>query len=633
MSGMGEPVQERTAEEPATGRPRRRWESAVVQTVLFVLIDAVIIVGAVTAAYAARFEGAVPPEWALMMPLTYIVALGVFLILFWLLRSYRVVWRYAGVDVLMRLGVATLGATALLLAIDVVSGSIVGLRPTPISVVLLTGVFTFLGAATIRSIGRIQVHMSEGTHGSGSRVLIVGAGDAGSLLLRDIASQPRLGYRVVGFLDDDPRKIGRSVRGTEVLAGIEALPEIVERERIDEVFVAAPAATVAERRRILDLCNTTSAVVRIVPGIALALGDVAVSQLRPVSIEDLLGRDPVDIDVAGIAESLAGRAVAVTGAAGSIGSELCRQIMSMRPRSLLLLEIDETRLYETYLELRKVDPFVPLMCVCDIRNETKVSRILAEHQVDVVFHAAAYKHVPLMELAPDEAIATNVGGTRSVLRACQAAGVDHFVLISTDKAVKPASVMGATKALAERIAIKYARDGVRISVVRFGNVLGSRGSVVPLFEEQLRDGGPVRVTDPEVTRYFMTISEAARLVLQAQALSDGGELYILEMGEPVRIVDLARKMISLSGAKTEIVFDGLRPGEKLHEALVHDDQSLRPTECVAILRLDALPCIEAGLDERVESLLTRARGADQLATIRELMALVHDYVPAPSGDR
>jgi len=351
-----------------------------------------------------------------------------------------------------------------------------------------------------------------------------------------------------------------------------------------------------------------------------------------VSIEALLGRDPVAIDVAGIAKTLAGRSVAVTGAAGSIGSELCRQIMLMHPRELHLLEIDETRLYELFLELRLSDADIPRMQICDVRDAGKVARILTENRVDVVFHAAAYKHVPLMELSPDEAVGTNVGGTRAVLSAALSAGVGHFVLISTDKAVRPSSVMGTTKALAERLAALYARKGLCVSTVRFGNVLGSRGSVVPLFEEQLRRGGPVRVTHPDVTRYFMTIPEAARLVLQAQALSDGGELFVLEMGEPLRILDLARKMITLSGARAEIVFDGLRPGEKLHEVLTHGDHQLVATGCAKILRLNALPLVATDFEYRVGALIDSARSAALPDTVAALAALVPDYTPSVAED-
>ena len=322
------------------------------------------------------------------------------------------------------------------------------------------------------------------------------------------------------------------------------------------------------------------------PPLVIEKGSVSVQDLRKVEVEDLLGREQTPIDVGQVRSTIAGKVVAVTGAAGSIGSELCRQVMQLSPARLVLIEIDESRLYELWLELSQIDAEVPVMCVCDIRDAEKLERVFEQHKPQVMLHAAAYKHVPLMELSPDEAVKTNVLGTRNVLTACEEHGAERFVLISTDKAVAPANVMGLTKALAEQVMLAEARHGEVLAVaVRFGNVLASRGSVVPIFENQLRHGGPLTVTDPEVTRYFMTIPEASRLVLQAQAIGRTGDIFVLEMGEPVRILDLARKMIALSGVPADIVFVGLRPGEKLHESLVHEHESLEPTGAEKIQRV------------------------------------------------
>lgn len=614
---------------PAGGpftRAAARWrESAYAQTLTYVLLDVVIIWLAVLVAYNARFEGTVPAYWARGVALVGLVTTLVFLGTFLAFRLYHFVWKYVGVDVIARLGFATMAATALLVVADLVFHDVSGSRLAPLSVPPLAAVFIFMGSATMRSLGRLHVYMNRGSKGTGSRVLIAGAGDAGSLLLRDIENQPSLGYFVVGFVDDARAIHGRMVRGVRVLGSLSDIPTLVESESVDEVFVAMPAASVAERRRVLDACNAAGVVTRIVPSIALDHGVVNVSDLRNVSIEDLLGRDPVHVDVEAIGATLTDRVVAVTGAAGSIGSELCRQIMLMRPQRLHLLEIDETRLYEVYLQLRESDPDVPQMHICDIRDEQKTAAILASARADVVFHAAAYKHVPLMELAPDEAVRMNVAGTRGVLRACATAGVGHFVLISTDKAVNPSSVMGATKALAERLTFAASAAGLKATAVRFGNVLGSRGSVVPLFEQQLRNGGPVLVTHPEVTRYFMTIPEAARLVLQAQAISDGGELFVLEMGAPVRIVDLARKMIALSGSAAEIEFQGLRPGEKMYEELAHDDHELVRTGASMVLRLNALPVAQGDFADRIEALIEDA-SAGRCAAVRDgLAVLLPDY--------
>jgi FlaA1/EpsC-like NDP-sugar epimerase len=613
---------------PLTGLARAWRASGAMQTLTYVMFDLVIAWMATLAAYFARFSGAVPRFWASEIWLLGLAASAVFLALFWVFRLYHFVWKYVGVDMVLRTAAATSLGGLVLLAGDLLLSTPGGARFVPLSIPLILSVFMFVGASALRSLGRLQGAMGSATRGTGNRILIAGAGDAGSLLLRDIENQPELGFDVAGFVDDDKAKTGRMVRGVRVLGSVASIPEIAAREKIDEVFVAMPAASVAERRAALDACNIADVPIRIVPSIARDHGIVGLSGLRRVSIEDLLGRDPVRVDLGAIGATLTDKVVAVTGAAGSIGSELCRQIMLMRPRRLHLLEIDETRLYEVYLELRESSSDVPQMHICDIRNEEKTRRILTGAGVDVVFHAAAYKHVPLMELAPDEAVKMNVGGTRGVLRACASAGVDHFVLISTDKAVNPSSVMGATKALAERLTIAAARDGMKATAVRFGNVLGSRGSVVPLFEEQLRKGGPVLVTHPEVTRYFMTIPEAARLVLQAQAISDGGELLVLEMGEPVRIVDLARKMIALSGSPAEIEFQGLRPGEKLHEVLAHDGHDLIETGSPKVLRLNALPLVYGDFASRIDELIELSRDSRCLEALDAMGALLVDFDPS-----
>jgi FlaA1/EpsC-like NDP-sugar epimerase len=601
-----------------------RWA----QTVLLMIADAAVILSASALAFYLRFEGEVPAQYQQYAALTATAGLIAYVALLRANGLYHVVLRYVGIDVMTRLARAVVLGAGLLLLVDYAVSLVDGAHVVPFGVLAIQAVLVFLGTAVLRSVGRLWVVMSGHGAPGQHRALIVGAGDAGSLLLRDIENQPQLGYLVVGFLDDAPRKQNLMVRGKRILGAIEDLPAVADRERIEEVLVAIPSMTGARRREVLELCTQARVRTRMISGIAADAVTAGLTDLRQVAIEDLLGRDPVHVDVDAISATLTDKVVAVTGAAGSIGSELCRQIMLMRPRRLHLLEIDETRLYEVYLELRESDRDVPQMHICDVRGEDKVATILAGAGVDVVFHAAAYKHVPLMELAPDEAVKMNVGGTRAVLRACATAGVGHFVLISTDKAVNPSSVMGATKALAERLTFCAAQRGLKATAVRFGNVLGSRGSVVPLFEQQLRSGGPVLVTHPEITRYFMTIPEAARLVLQAQAISDGGELFVLEMGEPVRIVDLARKMIALSGSSAEIEFQGLRPGEKMHEVLVHDDHELVATGAEKVLRLNALPLGSRDFTARVEDLIDFAR-AGRCAEVLDLMAaLLPDFDPS-----
>ncbi len=593
----------------------RFYDSHPLQVAGMMLADAVIVIMALFLAYFARFEGEVPVFFLQYVLIAMFVILGAFVLALWFAGLYHIVLRYVGIQVMGRLTAAVASALLALGVADYILGRLlVGGRPVPFGVLLATGAFAFVGLAALRSVGRLWVVMTGAGHKGDHRVLIVGAGDAGSLLLRDIETQPQLGYNVVGFLDDRVPKIGLHVRSAEVLGPIGSLPEIVERERVDEILVAIPSMSADRKREVLQLCTSAGVPTRMISGIAKDAVTAGLADLRRVKIEDLLGRAPNEIDVELISETLTGRVVAVTGAAGSIGSELCRQIAKMRPGKLVLIEVDESRLYELFLEMEDAWPGMSVMRMCDIRDERKLTRIFSEERPQVVFHAAAYKHVPLMELEPSEAVHTNVLGTMNVVNACNAVDAERFVLISTDKAVEPRNVMGATKCMAEHVMLAAARFGIGAIAVRFGNVLGSRGSVVPIFEEQLRRGGPVLVTDPAVTRYFMTIPEAARLVLQAQAMSSGGDIFILDMGEPVKITDLAQRMIVLSGVPTHIEFTGLRPGEKMHETLVHTEGALLDTECPAVKQLNLLPCVAADFSDTVRDLLVHARHGDDAET-------------------
>ncbi|MEA5076890.1 MAG: nucleoside-diphosphate sugar epimerase/dehydratase [Coriobacteriia bacterium] len=574
------------------------------------LADAVIVAMSVGLAYFARFEGVIPEHFLGWVVPAVFVGIAVFLLFLWAFGLYHVVLRYVGIDVMARLTGAVLGAMVFFVALDVLVQQFVGWRVVPYGVILAGCAFAYIGLAVLRSLGRLWVVMTGAANHGAYRVLIIGAGDAGSLLLRDIETQPQLGWKVVGFLDDDPRKNGLHVRGKKVLGPIDDLHRVAVWHEVDEILVAVPSMGADRRREVLEMCTAAGIRTKIVSGLTSDATSAGVADLRPVEIEDLLGREPNEVDVDLIAETLTGKVVAVTGAAGSIGSELCRQIMKMRPSKLVLVEIDETRLYELYLEMGRIAPGVAVMRICDVRDDRKLRRVFLEERPAVVFHAAAYKHVPVMEDEPEEAIRANVMGTMNVLNECHRVGAERFVLISTDKAVDPRNVMGATKALAEMVMISAARYGISAVAVRFGNVLGSRGSVIPIFETQLRQGGPITVTDPGVTRYFMTIPEAARLVLQAQAMSEGGDIFVLDMGEPVRIVDLAKRMIVLSGVSAQIEYTGLRHGEKLHEVLVHGDVDLIPTECPAVNRLSALPRITPEFPEELHELIMQARLGD-----------------------
>jgi FlaA1/EpsC-like NDP-sugar epimerase len=595
---------------------RRLWQLALYA------LDLAAIALATLLAYYARFEGAIPSTFGAYVPWALGLAAAIYVLSLTAFGLYRVVLRYVGVDTALRLAAAVVVGFVALVAIDFLLPGSAQMRALPYGVLFIQALLVFLGTAAVRLAVRVALLMRSRTSGEARRVLIVGAGSAGSLLLREIQGRPDLGLVAVGFLDDEPSLVGRTIAGLPVFGPTRQLGDVVALHGIQEIVVAMPSAPRETVRAILNAAADAGVTTRITPALVMAKGAVRITDLRPVEVEDLLGREPTPIDVERVAETLAGKVVAVTGAAGSIGSEMCRQVIGMRPERLVLIEIDETRLYELWLELEGLAPGLSVMRICDIRDAAKLGRVFEEERPGVVIHAAAYKHVPLMELSPDEAVITNVIGTKQVVEACERHGVERFVLISTDKAVEPANVMGLTKSLAERVMLSASARGKVLAVaVRFGNVLASRGSVIPIFETQLRHGGPLTVTDAEVTRFFMTIPEAARLVLQAQAIGRTGDIFVLEMGEPVRIVDLARKMIALSGVPAEIEFVGLRPGEKLHETLVHADETLEPSGRAKILRLRCATDPGPGFEDQVRTLADAARTGDEAGMMSAIAIL------------
>jgi FlaA1/EpsC-like NDP-sugar epimerase len=539
---------------------------------------------------------------------------------------YRGTWRFASVPDLKRILLTVAFAAVVLVALLFMLST--SLR-VPRSVLILDPILLLLMMGGSRFAFRaIKEHQLFGEHlVRGEPVIIFGAGTAAISLLKDLSQNKE--WRVVGLLDDDETMHGREILGVRVQGAISSLPKVAARFSVRHAIIAMPSAAPKERRRALDLANQLDLEVLTVPSIDdLMSGRLNISQIRRVDVEDLLGRDAVDLDNSGLQELIQGHAVLVSGAGGSIGSELCRQIMKFKPSALICLDISEYALYQ--LEQALSGTSTPLVYVVgDVKNVARLDQLLTRHQPKVVFHAAAYKHVPLMENENvSEAFNNNVLGTYTLAKASKAAGVDKFVLVSTDKAVNPTNVMGATKRLAEMVCqgLQEAK-GTKFVMVRFGNVLGSSGSVIPKFREQIKAGGPITVTHPEITRYFMSIPEAAQLVMQASLMGAGGEIFVLDMGQPVRIVDLARDMIKLSGLQEDeiaIEFSGLRPGEKLYEELLADDERTVPTPHEK-LRIASARSVDARWVDALLKWVSTTLAKDEALVKQELKMWVEEY--------
>jgi FlaA1/EpsC-like NDP-sugar epimerase len=611
------------------------------------LLDAILVTIAPIVAYALRFEGWTWPAEHQATAVRFIgLAVPVQLAIFHRFGLYRRLWRFASVRELERIFVAGLCAAlaaALLGGLALPLSHLSAIR-VPILVLFTSGLLGIALIATPRLLIRMsgpRANYRRRQSDSFRRVLIAGAGAAGEMVLRELRANHELEMQPVGFVDDDPLKRGLQLSDLPIFGVTAEIPRIVERERIDEIFIAMPGAAGQTVRRIVRHAFDAGVKTRTVPGIFEILsGRVSVSAFREVQIEDLLRREPVQADLAAVSTLATGRTVLVTGAGGSIGSELCRQLLALGPSKLVILGHGENPIFDILNELRSKNPAVPVTpVIADIRDRERIRHVFEQHRPFAIFHAAAHKHVPLMEENAIEAVTNNVIGTKNVVDAAVACGTEHLVLISTDKAVRPPNVMGATKRIAEYVvhnaAVRHRRNFV---AVRFGNVLGSQGSVVPTFVKQIKAGGPVTVTHPDMRRYFMTIPEAVQLVLQAGALGKGGELFMLDMGEPVRIVDLARDMIRLcgleEGADIEIKFTGMRPGEKLYEEMFFSHEVAEPTEHPKILRARNGHQGD-GEDELIAKLIDVARSTGDERQLRKLlMELVPDFTngrarPAP----
>lgn len=552
----------------------------------FLAADVTLVLASVLVATLLRFEGAPPPGDVPIYILNALWLSGLFVAFGLLLKAYRASWSYVDLRDIARV------AGAVGLATSVSLGIILALRganvhPTPsLGVNLIQAPIAFCAIAGFRLAKRAFRLVMQGVSipAATERVLIIGGGSSAAQIVKSIiesTQSPRL--QVVGMVDDDPLSWGTSIHGARVLGPLRDLDAHLTESRAQTVIICNPSATrtlVQETMRVTRRAGITK--VRIVPTVTELVGDLSVQLTRAVTLEDLLGRDSVQIDLEGVRQVLAGRSVLVTGGAGTIGSELCRQLARAGVAKLVVLDVDETRLHDVALELHEGHPHLSVVqALIDVRDRAALDALFAEHDIRVVFHAAAYKHVPMMESYPLAALDVNVIGTWNVLQAAQLQGSERFVLISTDKAVEPTSVMGASKRLAEIVLFGSPPSATRIAAVRFGNVLGSRGSVLTVFERQLKQGGPLTVTHPAVERYFMMTSEAVQLVLQSSGMGESRDVFVLDMGKPVRILDVAREFIRMHGLEPEkdvkIVITGLRSGEKLTESLHHQDEILVPT--------------------------------------------------------
>jgi len=613
--------------------------------------DLVLFAMAFVGAYLLRFDFTLEPVYrAQILRLLPFLLPGKILI-FFLFGMYRGMWRYTSLNDLWRLVQASFLAMLFYISATLY---IHGSQGIARSIFLLDAMLTFLLCGGLRMSIRLfyvatqsqrllpSIFSKENNFRPPKKsVIIIGAGGAGEKMLREIIDNPNMDYNVEGFLDDDRTKWGRSLHGLKVFGGAEMLPKIIKRRKIDEVLIATPCASGAQMRRIIEICKNCEARYRTLPEIGSIInGKVSIKSLRDVKYEDLLRRPPVTQDKTGISRYLHGKRVLVTGAGGSIGSELCRQIIRFDPKELLLVDAGEANLYSIQMELQHELHFPSFQCILGrVQEHVLMDKVFQQYCPQIVFHAAAYKHVPLIEQNPWEAVDNNVLGSQVVVNLSLKYGVERFVLVSTDKAVRPTNVMGASKRLTELIVQSLQGKGTRFMAVRFGNVIGSSGSVLPLFRRQLEQGGPITVTHPGVTRYFMTIPEAAQLILQAGGLGEGGEIFILEMGTPVKIAKMAEELVRLSGKTpgkdVEIIFTGLREGEKLYEELITQDEGVVSTNYkkIMVLRSDGWNGknnqqeFRQWLHGALEDLYRIAGNYDPHAIMAKLSEIIPEYVP------
>jgi FlaA1/EpsC-like NDP-sugar epimerase len=608
----------------------------------FIISDIVIVALCAYLSFVIRVEIFDLKQFWSGLLLFALLASFIFPLTFYLTGIYSIYWEYGSIDSLLILVGSQVAATILVTIIGFTIRILVPYtftipRSIPIIFLSLALILISGSRAMMRLISHYQDRYQMTSNGRLQRVLIMGAGKAGAMIIREIKRNPQLGINVIGFVDDDPHKYNMVIHGVKVLGNKECIPQLVDRYLIDEIIIAMPSVHGKQVRAVVDICRECKVNVKIMPGIyELLNGSISINQLRNVQIEDLLRREPVKTDLDDVRQLIKGKKVMVTGGGGSIGSELCNQIFNFDPAELIILGHGENRIFEINKHLSK-NPTPGHNCrvipiIADIRFPYRIQSIFADYRPDIVFHAAAHKHIHLMELNPSEAIVNNVIGTRNLVQASLATGISQFIMISTDKVVNPTSIMGVSKRLAELLVHQAAVDsGIPFMTVRFGNVLGSTGSVVLTFKEQIAAGGPITITHPEMKRYFMTIPEAVQLVLQAAALGKGEEIFVLDMGEPVKIVDLAKDLIRLSGLSEdniEITYIGCRPGEKLYEELFAEGEVyVRTIHEKLFLASQDNSKFPANLNGAIDSLELAAQNNDRAELVRILKNLIPEYQP------
>jgi FlaA1/EpsC-like NDP-sugar epimerase len=600
----------------------------------FLISDIFLIFLSVILAFIVRFEGPVPERYFLNIQGLILFSILFTIPLFYFFKLYSFSWAYVSTEELISL------TKAISLSFLFLTATYFILRDHPVfsgfprSTLFITYFFIFLFCGGLRFAKRIYLEtFPKRKREEKINVLIVGAGDLGEQILRAIKSSPQSQYLPIGFVDDDPTKEGILIHGLKVLGKIKDIPKIAKENLIEEMIIALPYGSKEIREAVEFGRKARIKKIKILPSIGdLISGEIPLARLREIDIEDLLGREPVELDRKLIAEFLKGKTVLITGAAGSIGSELSKQVASFSPSLLLILDHDETGIFSLFNELKEKFPKQEIKSIiCDIRDEEKIKRIFQEFKPQIVFHAAAYKHVPLMEEHPDEAVKNNIFGTEIVAKAALESNCEKFIFISTDKAVNPSSIMGATKRIGEMICQVLNKKGkTKFISVRFGNVLDSRGSVIPIFKEQIRSGGPVTVTHPEMKRYFMLNSEACLLVMEAAAIGQGGEVFVLDMGKPIKILDLAKEMIKLAGFEPDkeipITFIGPRPGEKLFEEVLTAEEGTSATKYKRIL----IAKLKEPDEEKLRKDLERLKDVVKRNDKNEIVKIFKDLIPSYS---